>query len=91
MVFLTYSISGERFQTYNCHSLLHLADDVKQHGPLWTHSCFPFEVYNGDLKDLFHGTQNIPGQVILLKMLYHVALRTQMVEQRINSEVCSVA
>ena len=148
MVFLTYSISGERFQTYNCHSLLHLADDVKQRGPLWTHSCFPFEDYNGDLKDIFHGTQNIPnvcsvvwtlidngnqitrllaigvkiqlsflwthscfpfedyngdlkdlfhgtqiipGQVIFLKMLYHVALRTQMVEQRINSEVCSVA
>ena len=91
MVFQTYSISGERFQTYNCHSLLHLADDVKQRGPLWTHSCFPFEDCNGDLKDLFHGTQNIPGQVILLKMLYHVALRTQMVEQRINYEVCSVA
>ena len=91
MVFLTYSISGEKFQTFNCHSLLHLADDVKQRGPLWTHSCFPFEDYNGDLKDLFHGTQKIPGQVILLKMLYHVALRTQMVEQRINSEVCSVA
>lgn len=52
---------------------------------------FPIEDYNGDLKDLFHGTQNIPGQVILLKMLHHVALRTQMVEQRINSEVCSVA
>ena len=57
-------ILGERFQTYNCHSLLHLADDVKQLGPLWTHSCFPFEDFNGDLKDLFHGTQNIPGQVI---------------------------
>ena len=38
-------------------------------GPLWTHSCFPFEDYNGDLKDLFHGTQNIPGQVNMVTFI----------------------
>ena len=56
-------LTGERFQTFNCHQLLHLSEDVKCLGPLWTSSCFPFEDYNGDLKDLFHGTLNIPSQV----------------------------
>ena len=26
-------------------------------GPLWTHSCFPFESMNGTLKEHFHGTK----------------------------------
>ena len=27
----------------NIHQLLHLSDDVRELGPLYTHSCFPFE------------------------------------------------
>ena len=51
-------------ETINVHSLLHLADDVRNLGPLWTHSCFPFESYNGNLLKLFHGTQNVELQII---------------------------
>ncbi|KAK3744830.1 hypothetical protein QZH41_008812 [Actinostola sp. cb2023] len=76
---------GERFQTYNFHQLLHLADNVQQLGPLWAHSCFPFEDYNGDLKDLFHGSQNIPGQIIqsvsILQKIPEVAARAVESEQ----------
>ena len=51
--------------TYNVHQLLHLRDSVEDLGPLWSHSCFFFEDLNGDFRDLFHGTQNIDGQVML--------------------------
>ena len=53
--------------TYNVHQLLHLKSDVENLGPLWTHSCFFFEDLNGDFRDLFHGTQNINGQVRIIK------------------------
>ena len=33
---------SERYQTANLHSLLHMAEDVRNLGPLWTHSTFPF-------------------------------------------------
>ena len=51
-------------ETINIHSLLHLPDDVRNLGPLWTHSCFPFESYNGNLLKLFHGTQNVELQIV---------------------------
>lgn len=49
--------------TYNVHQLLDLISDVENLGPLWIHSCFFFEDLNGDFRDLFHGTQNVNGQV----------------------------
>ena len=51
-------------ETINIHSLLHLADDVRNLGPLWTHSCFLFESYNGNLLKLFHRTQNVELQIV---------------------------
>ena len=59
-------LSGKQFQTFNVHQLLHLAEVVRDLGPLWSNSCFPFEDYNGDLRDLFHGTKNVDGQVCFL-------------------------
>lgn len=55
--------AGDQFMTFNMHQLLHLKDSVENLGPLWSHSCFFFEDLNGDFRDLFHGTQNIDGQV----------------------------
>ena len=55
---------GDRYQTSNIHSLLHLADNVRELGPLWTHSCFHFEDKNGFLLKLVHGTQHIQFQLI---------------------------
>ena len=51
-------------ETINIHSLLHLAEGVRNLGPLWTHFCFPFESYNGNLLKLFHGTQNVDLQIV---------------------------
>ena len=51
--------------TMNIHSLLHLPQCVRNLGPLWAHSCFPFENANGELLKLFHGSQGIEKQVHL--------------------------
>ncbi|PFX25222.1 hypothetical protein AWC38_SpisGene10168 [Stylophora pistillata] len=58
------TLHGSQFMTYNVHQLLHLRDCVEDLGPLWSHSCFFFEDLNGDFRDLFHGTQNIDGQIL---------------------------
>lgn len=52
------------FMTLNVHQLLHLADNVKMLGPLYTHSCFPFEDKNGLLLKMIRGTQNIDQQIV---------------------------
>ena len=52
--------------TINIHNLLHLPHIVKNLGPLWAHSCFPFESANGELLKLFHGSQAVEKQVKLL-------------------------
>lgn len=39
-------------------------------GPLWAHSCFPFESANGDILQLFHGSQGVEKQV---RVFIHVA------------------
>ena len=41
----------------NVHGLLHLPEVVTKLGPLWAHSCFPFEAANGKLLKMFHGSQ----------------------------------
>eukprot|EP00027_Filamoeba_sp_ATCC50430_P015213 CAMPEP_0168566444 /NCGR_PEP_ID=MMETSP0413-20121227/14422_1 /TAXON_ID=136452 /ORGANISM="Filamoeba nolandi, Strain NC-AS-23-1" /LENGTH=607 /DNA_ID=CAMNT_0008598463 /DNA_START=191 /DNA_END=2011 /DNA_ORIENTATION=- len=43
--------------TFNVHSMLHLCDSVASFGPLWTHSCFPFENYNAIITRFLHGTR----------------------------------
>ena len=48
----------------NVHGLLYLTDAVKNIGPLWCHSCFPFESANGDVLKLFHDFQGVEKQVI---------------------------
>lgn len=71
-------IQGTRSLTFNMHQLLHLVQSVQNHGPLWTHSCFYFEDYNGQLRHFFHGTQNVEVQVskqisvCIQVLLYHL-------------------
>lgn len=58
--------------TLNIHGLLHLPEVVRNLGPLWAHSCFPFEAANGDLLKLFHGSLGIEMQVS--KMIADLAI-----------------
>jgi hypothetical protein len=58
------ALYGERYQTLNLHSLLHLSECVRNLGPLWAYSCFPFETANGYVTKLFHGTQHVDMQIL---------------------------
>ncbi|XP_036143289.1 uncharacterized protein LOC118645713 isoform X1 [Monomorium pharaonis] len=62
----TEMLYGKTFMKYNVHLLLHLPLFIKNYGSLWAWSAFPFEHYNGVLKQLYHGTQFIPQQICKL-------------------------
>jgi len=47
----------------NVHLLCHLVLQVRNWGPLWSYSCFPFESVNGVIRKLFHGTRDMSEQV----------------------------
>lgn len=55
---------GERYCLTCVHMLLHLTDAVRNLGPLWATSCFPFESMNGQLTRMFHGTRQPHMQVL---------------------------
>ena len=46
----------EQCETLNVHQLRHRVNNVKELGPLYTHSCFSFEDKNGFILRLIHGT-----------------------------------
>lgn len=48
---------GRKNLVCNVHLLLHLPEEVRKFGPLWTMSCFPFENLNGVLKSYVHGSR----------------------------------
>lgn len=49
--------------TFNVHLMTHLADGVKNCGPLWATSAFAFEANNHMLLKMFNGTQYVPQQI----------------------------
>jgi len=55
---------GQEFLCYNVHGLVHLCEDVKQHGNLEEFSAFPFENFLGTLKKLVRRPSNPLAQVI---------------------------
>lgn len=63
-VFLFPTLYEERYMVSNVHDLLHLCDDVINNGPLFTHSCFEFEDFNGELVSLIRGTQHVELQIL---------------------------
>lgn len=55
---------GERTMTSNVHDLLHLPQCVRDGGPVFHYSCFFFEDFNRRIANFFHGTQEIPQQIM---------------------------
>ena len=49
--------------TFNAHSLTHLTMYVRLWGPLWTHSLFGFESFNGHLSSMIHSKYRVAEQV----------------------------
>lgn len=54
---------GEEHMTFNVHSLLHLSKSVVHCGPLWAHSAFMFEDFNGYLLKQVKSSQAVPQQI----------------------------
>ncbi len=70
VVFLFPILYKERYMVSNVHDLSHLCDDVMNSGPLFTHSCFEFEDFNGELVSLIRGTQHVELQILNAISLY---------------------
>ncbi|XP_040074074.1 uncharacterized protein LOC115330680 [Ixodes scapularis] len=60
------NLYGERFCSFNVHQLTHIADSVRNWGPLWSTSAFLFENRNGELMRLVKGTQAVEKQLASL-------------------------
>ena len=54
---------GDTSCTLNAHCLTHLTTYVRLWGPLWTHSLFGFESYNGHLTSMIHSKYRIAEQL----------------------------
>ena len=50
--------------TANVHYLLHLPEVVRNLGPLYTYSCFPYEGTNGYLLSCIKGTHHVDSQIL---------------------------
>ncbi|XP_051967505.1 uncharacterized protein LOC127632781 isoform X1 [Xyrauchen texanus] len=57
-------IYGLEFVGYNIHSLIHIAQDARNFGPLDSISCFPFETYLGKFKKIVQRPQNPVQQIV---------------------------
>jgi hypothetical protein len=55
---------GLKHCSFNVHQLVHLAQSVRDCGPLWASSAFTFESNNHFLNKMFHGTQYVPKQIV---------------------------
>ncbi|XP_047132417.1 uncharacterized protein LOC124811154 [Hydra vulgaris] len=55
---------GQEMIVYNVHSLIHLADDVQQHGTLDKISGFPYENYLQHLKKMMRKPQHPLAEII---------------------------
>lgn len=57
------TLYGKEHMTFNVHSLLHLSKSVVHWAPLWAHSAFRFEDFNGHLLRRVKSSQAVPQQI----------------------------
>jgi len=62
-VFQVENFYSAKANTFNIHALLHVADCVRNWGPLWAYSAFQFEHFNGILLKNFKGSQSVIKQI----------------------------
>ncbi|XP_075535096.1 uncharacterized protein LOC142570615 [Dermacentor variabilis] len=74
---------GRNQLVYNVHSLIHLADQCRDHGPLDQFSAFPFESYLGRMKKLLRSSNKPLSQ--LSRMISELRHSTKnQVEQKLQ-------
>ena len=59
----TQTLYGEEHMSSNVHALLHLGDCVRDFGPLWACSAFPYEGFMMKIKRMFSGTTHLSQQL----------------------------
>lgn len=70
--------------TFNLHSLLHVVSNVRQSGPLWATSTFPFE------SGIFHLKPQVSGPKRVLDQIGKGALQTHVYNSRVARLDCTV-
>jgi hypothetical protein len=73
---MSIKLYGEKFVTYNVHSLTHLSDVADRFGCLQNCNAYPFENYMQTLKRLVHNSKNPLVQVV--KRLYEMERSTSL-------------
>lgn len=71
---------GSENEVFNEHLVTHVTDSVRNCGPLWSYSNFPFEDMNGVLKSYVNGTTDVIKQVAS-KFLLNTKLREKLGEE----------
>ncbi|XP_024887094.1 uncharacterized protein LOC112464375 [Temnothorax curvispinosus] len=69
---------GKEVMTFNLHSMLHLCESVRQSGPLWASSTFPFE--NG----IFYFKRHINAPHGVNHQIANLVLKKQFIKSNIN-------
>lgn len=70
-VVLTQKNCGTSKMTFNVHQLLHISQSVSDWGPLWAHSCFPFESANYKILQIIKCSKGVPQQVVRFVNMSH--------------------
>ena len=63
--------------TINIHQLTHLATSVMYWGPLWAHSCFPFETANRFILKAIHSANGVCLQILRYLNMSHFTLELE--------------
>lgn len=63
---------GDKHMTLNVHLLKHTVNNVRMHGPLWTHSAFHFESYNATLLNFVTGKTDILHQICTKYIIFNL-------------------
>ena len=67
------TLYGLEYMSFNVHQLLHLPQSVRNWGPIWGISTFPFKGNGGRLLRMFSGTQHVSLQVCKSLILFQEA------------------
>ena len=91
-VILTEELYSLKRCTFNVHQLVHLAQSVRDCGPLWSSSTFLFESNNHRLHKMFHGTQHVPKQIVesFIRETTIVQLSKACIDEESNPSVVSL-
>ncbi|KAJ8678214.1 hypothetical protein QAD02_014001 [Eretmocerus hayati] len=68
---LTEKYFGKSALTSNAHQLSHICDGVRNWGPLWAHSCFPFEAGNHTLLEAMKSARGVLSQMMRFSNYVH--------------------